>query len=46
MFVGAQVPGWREYDVRRQGKHTKQISGNVMLPSTGFDDGLDHVMMK
>eukprot|EP00959_Pyramimonas_sp_CCMP1952_P013200 278620-Pyramimonas_sp.AAC.1 len=39
-----QVPGWNEYEARRQGKHTKQINSNVMLPSHGFDDGLDHCM--
>eukprot|EP00240_Pyramimonas_obovata_P015783 CAMPEP_0118943990 /NCGR_PEP_ID=MMETSP1169-20130426/39404_1 /TAXON_ID=36882 /ORGANISM="Pyramimonas obovata, Strain CCMP722" /LENGTH=280 /DNA_ID=CAMNT_0006889367 /DNA_START=176 /DNA_END=1018 /DNA_ORIENTATION=+ len=39
-----EVPGWDRYEARRQGKHTKQITSNVMLPSKGFDDGLDHTM--
>ena len=42
----SQVPGWEQYEARRQGKHSKQISSNVMLPSKGFDDGLDHAMQR
>mmetsp|Transcript_2898 Transcript_2898/g.5466 ORF Transcript_2898/g.5466 Transcript_2898/m.5466 type:complete len:280 (-) Transcript_2898:191-1030(-) len=39
-----KVPGYDEYEMRRQGKHTKQIAGNVLIDSKGFEDGLDRVM--
>jgi hypothetical protein len=38
------VEGYAAFDARRQSKHSKQIAGNVMIGSKGFDDGLDHVM--
>jgi Leucine-rich repeat (LRR) protein len=39
------VDGYKEFEARRQDKHTKQIHANVLLDNNRFDDGLDHKMM-
>jgi Leucine-rich repeat (LRR) protein len=38
------VVGWSAFEQRRQNKHSKQLAGNVLIGSKGFEDGLDHVM--
>lgn len=36
-----QLDGWSEFDKRRKDKYTKQIDMQVMVSTSGFDEGAD-----
>lgn len=36
-----QMNGFQEFEARRKRKFDKQLDGNVMLNSKGFDEGVD-----
>lgn len=36
-----QIEGWPEFDKRRKSKYNKQLDFNVIMSSSGFDEGAD-----